>query len=165
MNHPGAIRLPLLLLIGLGLWLALWAPVASAQACTTSTVAPVFGNYLSTSSGSNAAGSVSVSCVVPGALGQDVFYTVKLSLGGQPQGTQRRMGSGGANFLAYNVFCDSAYNQIWADGTGATCVRSGGQARLLGTLLTVYPLYGRIPGGQFVSPGAYSDTIAVEVLY
>ncbi|WP_309679150.1 spore coat U domain-containing protein [Polaromonas sp.] len=164
MIDSSAIRLRLLLSTALGLWLALSGQAASAQVCTTSAVAPVFGNYLSTSPGSNAAGSVSVSCVVPGVLGQNVFYSVKLGLSGQAQGTQRRMGSAG-NFLAYNVFCDSGYNQIWADGTGASCVRTGGQAGLLGTLLTVYPLYGRIPGGQFVSPGSYSDNIAIEVLY
>lgn len=165
MKHPSAIRLPQLLSIGLGLWLALWAQVASAQVCTTSTVTPVFGNYLATAPGSTASGSVSVSCVVLGVLGQTVLYTVRLSPGGQAQGTQRRMARVGGNFLSYNVFCDGGYNQIWGDGSSGTCVRTGGQAALLGTLLTVFPLYGRIPGGQFVPPGSYSDTIAIEVLY
>lgn len=165
MTTFNAIRLPRLLSIGLGLWLSLWAQAASAQVCVTSTVLPIFGNYLASSPATTAAGSVSVSCVVLGVLGQSVFYTVSLSPGGQAQGTQRRLGNGGASFLPYNVFCDSGYNQIWADGSSGTCTRTGGQAGLLGTLLTVFPLYGRIPGGQFVPPGSYTDTIAVEVLY
>lgn len=164
MRKPSTVSLRLLLRAILGLWLALWGQAASAQVCTTSAVSPVFGNYLSTSPGNTAAGSVSVSCLVLGILGQDVSYVVKLGLSGQAQGTQRRMGSGG-NFLGYNVFCDSGHNQIWADGASATCVRTGGQAGLLGNLLTVYPLYGRIPGGQFVPPGSYNDLITIEVLY
>ena len=155
-RHMLASALGLLLLVG-------WQP-ASAQACTMTAVAPVFGSYLSSGTGSNAAGSVTVSCVVVGALALDVFYTVKLGPGNQAQGTQRRLRSG-TSHLSYNVYCDPGHSQIWADGTGGTCVRTGGRQGLLGSLLNVYPVYGRIPGGQFVAPGVYTDLIMVEVLY
>lgn len=148
----------------LGLCLGLWSQAASAQVCLTTAVPPVFANYQASGTGSNGTGSVSVSCVVLGVLGQNVFYTVKLGLNGQAQGTQRRMNSGAA-YLGYNLFCDSSYSQIWGDGGSGTCVATGGQAGLLGTLLTVYPVYGRIPGGQYVAPGSYSDIVAIEVLY
>ena len=72
----------------------------------------------------------------------------------------------GGNFLNYNFFCTSGFNQIWADGLGGTCVITGG-----GTVLTLFPLvtthtvYGRILGGQFVATGTYTDTVAINVLY
>ena len=144
--------------------LALCSQAASAQVCTTTGVAPVFASYQGSGTGSNSTGSVSVSCVVPGLLGLSVFYTVRLGLSSQAQGTQRRMGLGAA-YLDYNFFCDSGHSRVWADGGGTTCVATGGQAGLLGTLLTVYPVYGRIPGGQYVAPGTYLDTVAIEVLY
>ncbi len=137
---------------------------ANAQICTSSVTTPVFANYRATGADTAANGSVSVSCVVLGVTGQSVSYTVKLELGAQSLGTQRRMLSGG-QYLRYNVYCDSGLQNVWADGGASTCVQTGGQAGLLGTLLTVFPVYGNIPAGQFVPAGIYTDTIAVQVLY
>lgn len=147
------------LYLGLGLW-----GQAQAQVCLTTALPPVFANYQASGTGSNGTGSVSVTCVVLGLLGQSVFYTVKLGLNGQAQGTQRRMNSGAA-YLGYNLFCDSGHSQIWGDGSSGTCVATGGGASLLGTLLTVHPVYGRIPGGQYVPTGSYGDLVSIEVLY
>lgn len=135
---------------------------AQAQLCTASAIAPVFGNYQS--SGNNANGSVSITCLVLGITPQTVFYNVQLELNSQAQLTQRRMAFGGS-YLNYNIFCDGGYNQIWVDGSGSSCSVTGGQTGLLGNLLTVFPVYGRIPGGQFLSPGLYTDNITVKVLY
>ena len=147
-----------------GWCLLLWGQAALAQICTTTGVAPVFVGYQASGPGAESAGSVSVTCVVLGILGQSVSYTVNLGPGGQAQGMQRRMGSGAA-FLRYNFYCDSGRSQVWADGSGGTCRAAGGQAGLLGTLLTVYPVYASIPGQQYVTPGAYSDLVSIEVLY
>lgn len=147
----------------MGLWLALLSPPASAQLCTVLGVAPLFGTY-STGSGAPANGSVTVTCVVLGIFGQDVSYTVKLLMSPQAQGTQRRMNNGGV-YLNYNVFCDSGFNQVWGDGLSPTCARTGGQTGLLGSLITVFPVYGNIPAGQYVTPGTYGDSIGIEVLY
>lgn len=135
---------------------------AHAQLCTASSISPVFGNYLST--GNNANGSISITCIVLGITPQTVFYTIQLELNSQAQATQRRMASGG-NYLNYNIYCDASYSQVWVDGTGSSCHATGGQTGLLGNLLTVFPVYGRIPGGQFLSPGIYNDSISVKVLY
>ena len=67
--------------------------------------------------------------------------------------------------LPYNLFCDPAHTQIWADGSGQTCVINGGRVLLLGGSLTPYPVYGRIKGGHYVPAGSYSDMVTVEVLY
>lgn len=137
---------------------------AQAQLCTASAVAPAFGNYQSAGSGNSANGSISISCQVLGATPQTVFYTIQLELNSQAQLMQRRMALGSA-YLNYNVFCDGGYNQIWADGSSSSCTVTGGQTDLLGNLMKVYPVYGRIPGGQFLSPGTYTDSITVKVLY
>ncbi|SFU38669.1 Spore coat protein U (SCPU) domain-containing protein [Polaromonas sp. YR568] len=148
---------------GLGLWLTLFSPPASAQLCTVLGVAPLFGTY-STSTGAPANGSVTVTCIVLGIFGQDVSYTVKLGMSTQALGNQRRMKNGTA-FLNYNVFCDGGYSQIWGNGVSPTCAPTGGQAGLLGNLVTIYPVYGNIPAGQYVTPGTYGDSIDIEVLY
>ena len=147
-----------------GVLMAICSASVCAQLCTTSVVAPVFGAYRSAGNGNSANGSISVSCVVGGVVPQSVLYTVKLDLSAQAQGSQRRMVYG-SNSLQYNVFCSSSYNQVWADGNNSTCVVSGGQPNLLGTLLGIHPVYGRIPGGQFVAPGIYTDSIPIQVLY
>lgn len=142
----------------------LLSQAAWAQACTTSAVAPAFGNYVATGNPGLANGSLTVSCSVLGSLRQDIFYTVKLSFGNQAQGTQRRMASG-ANRLNYNLYCDSGYNNIWGDGTSSTCTNMGGQSGLLGQLVASYPIHGRMPVGQYVVPGTYNDSITIQILY
>lgn len=150
------------LLCGVFLLLALCQTKAHAQLCTVSAIAPIFGNYQS--SGNSANGSVNVTCVVLGLIPQNVVYTVQMEFSSQAQLTQRRMAFG-SNYLNYNIFCEGSYAQIWGDGSGSTCVSTGSHTGLLGNLLTVYPVYGRIPGGQFLSPGTYTDTIQVKVLF
>lgn len=137
-----------------------------AQSCTVSALAPAFGVYSPSGSSTLANGLVTVSCNVQ-LLPLNVFYTIQLGLGSQPTGQQRQLagGPGGTARLQYNLFCDAARTQIWADGSGSSCTVSGGQALLLGGLLTLYPVYGRVPTGQYVPAGSYSDVIAVDVLY
>lgn len=144
--------------LGLGLWLALSSPPASAQVCTVLGSPPAFGTY-SAGNGSPANGSITVTCVL--GLGP-VPYTIKLGMSAQAQGTQRRM-SNGAAYLNYNVFCDSGYSQVWGDGLSTTCTRTGTQTSALA--LPPFPVYGFIPPGQYVTPGTYGDNIAIEVLY
>lgn len=147
--------------------LALWAsPAAQAQSCTTSAVAPTFGVYNAAGNNTLANGIVNVSCNVLG-IPLSITYTIRLGLGSQPAGTQRQLagGPGDTGRLPYNLFCDPAYTQVWADGSGQTCVISGGHLLLLGGILTPYPVYGRINGGHYVPAGSYSDMVTVEVLY
>ncbi|MCZ8257685.1 MAG: spore coat U domain-containing protein [Polaromonas sp.] len=148
----------------LGLWLALFSPPASAQlGCLVVGAPPLFGTY-STSTGAPANGTVTVTCLVAGIFGVDVSYTVRLGMSANAQGTQRRMKNGSA-FLNYNVFCDSGYGQVWGNGLSSTCAPTGGQTGLLGTLVTIFPVYGNIPPGQYVTPGTYNDSIDIDVLY
>ncbi len=147
--------------------LAFFAPPAAyAQSCTTSAIAPAFGVYNATANVTQANGVVNVSCNVV-SLPTTVFYSIRLGMGSQPNGTQRQLagGPGSTGRLPYNLYCDPAYTTVWGDGSGQTCVVNGGSTLLLGALLNPHPVYGRINGGSFVPAGSYSDTVTVEVLY
>jgi len=63
--------------------------------------------------------------------------------------------------LAYNLYLDSTRLTIWGDGTGGTGTFSGmGTGSDVGTTV-----YGRIPAGQNVAVGTYSDLITVTVTF
>ncbi|BBA33301.1 spore coat U domain-containing protein [Methylocaldum marinum] len=63
------------------------------------------------------------------------------------------------------MYTDSARSSIWGDGSAGTQTVSDGYLLGLLTVTRHYPVYGRIPADQNVSPGVYLDTIFVTVLY
>ena len=133
--------------------IGLWGAVPAGAACSTfSIISVVFGTYNTLSATSlDGAGSVTVSC------DSGDSYTIDLSSG---QGTfaARKLESG-ANVMYYNLFTDAQRSVIWGDGTGSTGLVSGGGT---GTSIT-YTVYGRIPGGQNLPAGSYSDMITVTL--
>lgn len=82
--------------------------------------------------------------------------TVTISKGNAPTYDPRLMWNG-TDFLQYNLFLDPGYARIWGDGTGGTqtYVTATGNARAT--------IYARIPAGQEVTPGVYSDSLVVTV--
>jgi len=74
----------------------------------------------------------------------------------------------GTNTLSYNLYFDAAFTQIRGDGTGGSQV-GGGTLTLTPSSRTqsvpASTIYGRIPAGQDVAAGNYSDTIIVTVTY
>ena len=137
----------------LALVLALLARQALA-ACTATAVPVIFGAYNPVSGQVlDSAGRVDVSCV-PSA-----GYTISMSAGLGSYST--RMMASGPDRLEYNLYTDFARTMVWGDGTpGSFTV--GGTAGLTPVSRTVY---GRIPGGQAVHAGAYSDTLLVTVSF
>ena len=122
------------------------------------TVSPVnFGNYSAFSSAPrDATGKVNVTCDA------GLPFTVKLYKG-ETSGSsfdQRKLGATGkSDSLRFNLYRDSARQEIWGDGTGNTFVVTGtGSGNTIP--LTVY---GRIPAGQRVPGELYSDQINVIV--
>ena len=146
------------------LMLVLYCPNGQAQTCTATAMAPVFGVYQPSGSATLANGSITVTCMVPAPLGLPVNYSLSLSMGGQPSAMQRQLAAGSSR-LGYNMYCDSAYTQIWADGSNASCVGTGGTGSMQGSVVKVFQVYGRIPAGQYVPAGSYSDAVSVNLLY
>jgi spore coat protein U-like protein len=144
---------------------ALPRPVFAIAECEVSASGVGFGVYdVFTSSPTDAAGNVSVSCSLLGLLSLLVSYDIRLSAGTSGTYSTRTM-AGAGNSLAYNLYKDSARNSIWGDGSSGTQTVSDGYLLGLLTVTRHYPVYGRIPPNQNVSPGSYLDTIFVTVIY
>jgi spore coat protein U-like protein len=92
----------------------------------------------------------------------DKDIRISISRGSSPTFAPRELRSG-SEMLAYNLFLDAAFTQIWGDGTGGT-----------GTYFIHNPrnnvdidltVFSRLPPGQDVAPGGYSDTVVVTLDY
>ncbi len=70
----------------------------------------------------------------------------------------------GTDTLAYNLFTDNTYAQIWGDDTGASA-RVSITGVGMGTV-TDSVVYGRVllADGQAAEPGSYTDTVLVTIL-
>jgi spore coat protein U-like protein len=73
--------------------------------------------------------------------------------------TTRKMGPPVAGLLAYALFSDTGRTANWGNTTPTWVTGTGNGAA---QPLTVY---GRLASGQFVAPGAYTDTIVATVTY
>jgi spore coat protein U-like protein len=135
----------------------LCAGTAWGQECKF-TVSPLsFGNYDPFSGA-----PLDATCEVNVTCNAGLPFTVKLGQGKiSGGGFQPRAlgGTKGSSKIRYNLYRDSARQQIWGDGTGNTFVVTGtGTGRNIP--LTVY---GRIPARQNVSVGSYATPISVIV--
>ena len=141
--------------------LALALPgAAKASSCSINAVGAVaFGvyDYLNPNP-TDSAGTITYTCAGPGGLlGGSAVVT--LSQGSSGTYAQRTMVSG-ANVLGYNVFTDAARTQVWGDFTAGTSVGFAPVGKNLSL-----PVYGRMPPGQNVAAGSYSDTLTVTFFF
>jgi len=139
---------------------SLLAPAAArAQTCTfasgPSTLS--FGAYDPGATGPTDSSST-FSYVCTSARARPVL--IELSTGGGGAFNPRQLSSGGER-LAYGLYSDSTRSTIWGDGTGGSqSVSSVPVGPAHGATLTIY---GRIATGQWVAPGAYTDSITVTL--
>jgi len=82
-------------------------------------------------------------------------YTIALGDGDNASSGQRRLTDGSSNYLDYNLYSDSNYQDAWDNTTTHSGTGSGQD----------YTVYGQIPGAQSVPAGSYSDTVAVTVAF
>ena len=83
--------------------------------------------------------------------------TIELDGGGSGDVNNRTMRAGsGSGRLRYQLYSDPSRTRVWGTGTDAH------QVMVLVDSLEV-TVYGRIPGGQKVPPGTYTDTVNVTV--
>ena len=68
----------------------------------------------------------------------------------------------GAEKLNYNLYLDAARTSTWGDATAATSWFMESNATGKPVTLTVF---GRIPPGQDVAAGIYTDTIIVTIQF
>jgi spore coat protein U-like protein len=125
--------------------------------CTVSATNLAFGNYDASSGTPNDASStVTTTC------SNSTAYTVALNAGTGSGATValRRM-TNGANTLNYTMFTTAGRTTVWGDGTLST-VTQAATGNGAGQALTVF---GRIPTGQYVTAGNYTDTVTATVTY
>jgi spore coat protein U-like protein len=125
-----------------------FAVTATVQAsCSVTATALAFGTYSSLAA-STSTSSVSVTCTTT------TPYTLGLNAGLNGTVPARAMKSG-AVLLNYGLFTDAAYTTNFA-----TLASANGTGSAVATTV-----YGQIPASQYVTPGAYTDTITATVTY
>jgi spore coat protein U-like protein len=62
--------------------------------------------------------------------------------------------------LSYGLYSNSGYTTNWGQTIGTDTIAGTGNASA--QAITVY---GQVSSGQYVAPGAYTDTITVTVTY
>lgn len=127
---------------------------------SVSATALAFGNYLAASA-SASTNTVAVSC---GLLGLDLLpnFTVALSAGNSTNMITRKM-LFGAHGLNYNIYTTLGGATVWGDGSGGSVTQSFSSLLQLGS--ASFTGYGRLPAGQFVTAGGYSDILIVTVTF
>jgi spore coat protein U-like protein len=128
---------------------------ASVQAtCTVSATDMAFGTYTGVDAIYTSNLTITCTKTTP-------YTTIGLSAGGGGGAVDTRKMSGtGADKLGYGLYTDSARTLNWND-TGGTGL-PGGTGNGTGQTILVY---GKIPGGQYITPGSYTDTIIATVNY
>ena len=146
-----------------GVGLSVTASV-TAKCLVSSTSVVAFGAYdpvvTNASGGSDldGTGSVGIKCT-PGN-----GTSISLDTGANAAGNQRRMQgpSGGSSaFLNYDLYSDSGRTTLWGNGSnGASSLAISTSSNAAERTFTVY---GRVPKGQDVNVGSFTDTVQVTV--
>jgi spore coat protein U-like protein len=132
---------------------------AAPDVCKFTVVSGVgFGSYdVFNASPTVATGTIRYECSNFPAGGEVV--TLQFSRGNAATYSPRIM-LNGAQQMQYNLYLDAAYTKIWGDGTGGTSFYSQNTLNGVGTSVTIF---GRIPAGQDLTVGPYTDTITVTM--
>jgi spore coat protein U domain-containing protein, fimbrial subunit CupE1/2/3/6 len=127
--------------------------------CTVSAFAINFGTYepvvTNTAVPLDSTTTINVYCT-SGTSG-----SVSLDNGSNFSGGARRMKSAAGVFMTYEVYKDSGYSTVW-NAVGVNSATSVNKTIPLGG---GFIAYGRIPAGQDIQAGAYSDTMQAIVTY
>lgn len=132
----------------------------TVDACVVATTPINFGPY-DPATVTEAQGTVLVTCSA------DLPFQIGLGDGDQPVGIEppvRRLWDPvKLDYLFYALFMDSARLTPWGDGGDAP----GGHLLSTGTgVEETYPVYGRIPAGQYATPGVdYEDGVQVTLVW
>jgi spore coat protein U-like protein len=127
--------------------------------CTVSAFAINFGTYEPVVA--NAATPLDSTATINVFCTKGTTGTVTLDNGSNFLSPNRRMTPGGGVFMNYQVYKDSGRTTIW-DNSNINSGTSGSKNIALGG---GFIAYGRIPAGQDVKAGSYSDTMQSVVNY
>jgi spore coat protein U-like protein len=127
--------------------------------CSISTTAIAFGAYdpvvTNASTALDGTGSVTISCT------KNTSATIGLGVGGFASGAQRRMSDGAAtpSYGNYDLYQDSGRTTAWTNSGAGLLSPSAAPSKAART----YTVYGRVPAGQDIPAGSYTDTVVATV--
>ncbi len=125
--------------------------------CTVSTTATSFGMYdIFSTFPTDSTGSITITCDESPPPNVTVLIGPSPNSGGFYPRKMRL--TGGNDLLNYNLYTDATYTNVWGDGTSGTNVLTEKAHKNRPLTLIIY---GRIPTGQDVSAGSYSDILTV----
>ena len=131
---------------------------ARAETCTAAVTSLNFGTYnVFASAPTDSTATIFISC-----NGNSRDVRISIGRGSAPTFGSRRM-SKGSERLFFNMYRDAARTAIWGDGTG------GSQVEIVDRVQNNEPyqgaVYGRVPAGQDVSAGTYTESVTVTIDY
>ena len=130
---------------------------AEAASCTISVTTVVFGTYdVFSSIPVDSTGSIVYRC----NGGADLIW-ITMSRGVNSDSYIPRAMAKGSEKLEYNLYRDSTRSVVWGNLTGGTSLYYDFDPP--NNQNVTVTIYGRIPAGQDVSAGNYSDTVQVEI--
>ena len=131
----------------------------SSVVCSMSSSGVNFGDVMGQTLSSM--GAIVLRCTGNGTVG----YTISLTTGLSGIYGLRQM-SNGTDMLGYNLYAESSLATIWGVGTGGSQVVAG-KIQMGGNLvvITVVPIFARLPVQRAPSPGSYTDTIVASLHY
>ncbi|KZL51280.1 hypothetical protein A2T98_02985 [Nodularia spumigena CENA596] len=132
-----------------------------SASCTISTNPLAFGNY--DPIGTNATTALDVTGSLTTTCGNGSSSIVTLSQGSNADVTstdadpRRRLSNGNNNFLSYEIFTGQTMQANWGNTLNSSVVVTG-TGQQVNT-----PIYARIPPGQSVPSGNYTDTVVATI--
>lgn len=154
-------------LIGLLLMLAAQQATAASWTCTVSATGPAFGTYNPFATAADEInGAVNATCTLLSGNSATITIVDSFSTGSSNSYANRTLRSG-TNILNYNLYYDAAYSEIRGNGSGGSLTGSASLTLTSGnpTQTATGVIYGKIPAGQNVAPGTYTDTIVVTITF
>jgi spore coat protein U-like protein len=147
------------------LLLMLWPTAGLAFKCNVTATGLSFGGYDALNPvPASATAVIEVTCNIK-EKNKAAPLTVSISVSSGSSGNfgQRSMTHvSGADVLYYNLYMEAGGGGIWGDG-------GGGSENLVAYVTQEAPvnakIYGKIPAGQNVLVGSYSDAVTVSILY
>jgi spore coat protein U-like protein len=136
---------------------------AAAFNCNVNVTGLSFGGYdVFSAIPKDSTATVTVTCNAPSQNPTaPIPVIISLSPGSSGSFAQRQLQrAGGSDRLAYNLYTTPSFSTVWGDGGGGSQTQTN-----LVTKDTPWTanIYGRIPAGQNVSVGSYTDVITVTI--
>jgi spore coat protein U-like protein len=128
-----------------------------SQNCSITTTPVAFGVYDPVVANATApldgTGSVVVTCT------KGAGTRIDLNNGGNFSGGTRRMTAGGGNFLTYQLYQNTGRTTAWGSGAANGQTVGGAPSKAART----FTVFGRVPAGQDVPAGSYTDTVVATI--